>query len=212
MILKIKKIFINGLSHIYYFTIGRFIDVASLYKLNLQDYQILPCSINKEQYEFIVTDKYLPDLERHYREVKRKNDLAIQRFNNGNYMCFVYRDRINQEIAYTRWVSKNEFFSDELHMRLIFDKDEILTLDSYTTPTYRREHLHRDMNIEMLNWLKNQNEFHYVYMVIKCFIPYLKKYPKILGYKKIKTKIHYREGSLREFYKLIIYKIKRLFT
>ena len=53
----------NQLSRIYYYTLGRFIDAACLYKLDLKEYQIKPCTINRDQYEFIVTDQYLAGLE-----------------------------------------------------------------------------------------------------------------------------------------------------
>lgn len=206
------KTFANKLSQTYYNTLGRFVDAASLYILDLEHYQILPCSINRDQYEFIVTDKYISGLDKHYEQVKGKNNLAIQRFESGDYLCFAYRNRETQEIAYTRWICKNEFYSDVLQMQLIFKKDEALTLDSYTKPNYRGEYLHRDMNIEMLNWLKVNQEYHYVYMVIKCFIPYLTKYPKSLGYRRFKTNVHYKKGSFSNFYKLVILKLKRVTT
>lgn len=199
----------NQLSRIYYYTLGRFIDAACLYKLDLKEYQIKPCTINREQYEFIVTDQYLAGLEDHYNEAKHKIEQAKEKFESGNYICLIYLNRQNQEIAYTRWLCKNEFYSSALHQMLYFNEDEIFTLDSYTKPSYRGHYLHRDMNIEMLNWLKSNQEYRYVYMVIKWFMPYLEKYPKLLGYKKIKTKVHYNKGSIPEFFKLIATKIKK---
>ena len=87
---------------------------------------------------------------------------------------------------------------------------KFLTLDSLCKPSYRGQHLHRDMNIEMLNWLKLQQEYRYVYMVIKSFIPYLTKYPKSLGYRRILTKVRYKKGSISEFCKLVMRKLKRI--
>lgn len=200
----------DQISRIYYYTIGRFIEAGSLYRIDLEHYQLLPCSINRDKYEFFVTDKYILGLDKHYEQVKGKNLLVIQNFETGKYLCFAYLDKQNQEIAYTRWICKNEFYSDVLNKQLIFKPNEILTLDSYTKPGYRGQHLHRDMNIEMLNWLKLQQEYRYVYMVIKSFIPYLTKYPKSLGYRRILTKVRYKKGSISEFCKLVMRKLKRI--
>ena len=89
-----------------------------------------------------------------------------------------------------RQICKKQYYSDLLRKELQFKENQALTLDSWTHPNYRGLGLHRNMNIQMLNWLKQNTAITEVYMLIKCFIPHLTKIPIQLGYQPIKTYFH----------------------
>jgi hypothetical protein len=103
-------------------------------------------------------------------------------------------------IAHTRWICLKEFYSDPLKENLVFSEKEVLTLDSYTHPDHRFKGLHKEMNIRMLNYLKNKTDIEIVYIIIRWFYPYLHKVVKDLGYKRIKTKIYYKKGSINNVF------------
>lgn len=197
----------DKIGRIYHYTIGRFIEVASLYKLDLEKYHIdNVCDIDN-RYQFQILSDFDDRLVEHYALVPGKIDRVLERFDSGNYTCFAYVDTKMNSISYTRWICKNQFRSDTLDQTLVFKENEVLTLDSYTPPKNRGQGLHKAMNYAMLNWLKQETDYNTVYMVIKDFIPHLAKYPKKIGYKKEYTRHHYKKGSIRAISKVIAQKI-----
>ena len=194
----------NYISSVYHKYIGRVIECARLYRLDINLYSKQDVSISNHQFKFfLATVDNLEQLIKRYDKTKGKADVVQQRFASGNYTCFAYEDTENAKIAYTRWLCKNEFYSDLLKMNFSFSKHEVLTLDSYTDPSYRKLGLHHAMNIEMLNWLKDNSDTKYVYMIIKCFIPHLTKIPLELGYKPVKTRIYLKKGALSDIARLV---------
>lgn len=205
--MKNKKL-ANKLSKLYYNSLGRFIESASLYKLNLELYQPLERPKIGHQYDFLAVDKMNDLFEKLYEQSPGKLDVVKHRFPSGDYICFAYVDKDSESIAYARWLCKGSFYSATLRKELVFGRDEALTLDSYTHPSYRGQGLHRAMNIQMLNWLKNNTDYRYIFMVIKSFLPHLTKYPIILGYRKQYTRVHFVKGSFRAVVGKIASKIR----
>jgi hypothetical protein len=118
------------------------------------------------------------------------------RFETGNFICFAYKEKGTNRLAYARWLCTKQFFSEVLKKELLFAENEALTLDSFTHPDFRKLGLHRNMNILMLQWIKRHTSIQYVFLVIKCFIPHLTKYPQQLGYKSIESVFYYKTGSI----------------
>lgn len=197
------------LSGLYHKTFGRFIMCASLYRLNLEEYVVREIEIDYEIYSFELLENFDGRMVAHYEERPGHSNIAKARLDSGDYLCFAYVDKGKNNIAYTRWICKKHFYSDVLKMELIFKENELLTLDSYTPPDYRGRGLHKAMNIEMLNWIKSDGEYEYVYMVIKCLVFYLSKIANMLGYKRITTKLYYKKGSIKMFLNQMIEKIRR---
>jgi hypothetical protein len=123
-------------------------------------------------------------------------DIIKERIKNGTYWCYAFIHKKTSTAAYTRWSCTDRFYSEQLRKELIFKKDEIFTLNSYTHPEHRKKGLHREMNIRMLNYLMQNTDYSKVYMVINCFIRHLTKIPRELGYKPIETKIYLRSIRL----------------
>jgi hypothetical protein len=146
----------------------------------------------------------------HYALVPGKIDRVMERFESGGYICFAFIDTKTNLIGYTRWICKHQFRSDTLGEMLKFKESEVLTLDSYTPPCYRGKGLHRAMNIEMLNWLKQETDFQAVYMVILAFLFHLSKIATALGYKRIYTRINYRKGSFGTNFRVLLGKLKAI--
>lgn len=190
------------LSGLYHKTIGRFVECARLYRLNLAEYKKLNVPEIPEGFEFMFPDENNVDqLKVHYQAIPGKIDKVIDRLKSGDYLCFAYKELDSLQIAYTRWICFREFYSAELRETLKFTNKEALTLDSYTAPKYRHSGLHHAMNIAMLNWLKDNTETRHLFMVIKCFIPHLTKIPLELGYRPIRSRIFYKKGALIDLIK-----------
>lgn len=176
---------------VYHRFVSPHIECARLYKLDLSKYLAKWATVNNTDFSFILPGKEaMSAFAEIYQQSEKKMETIHNRFDSGNYTCFAYQDTSNGRLAYTRWVCKKNFYSDTLRRELTFKEDEVLTLDSWTHPDYRGLGLHRNMNIEMLNWLKENTQTKSVFMVIKCFIPHLTKIPMDLGYKPIQTYIH----------------------
>ena len=192
------------LSSLYHKYIGRIIECARLYRLDLSLYRTRDVPLLHHHFKFFLpaVDNLEKLIER-YGKTKGKADLVQKRFASGNYTCYAYEDTEKAKIAYTRWVCKNVFYSDLLKMSFSFSENEVLTLDSYTEPSYRKMGLHHAMNIEMLNWLKDNTETRYVFMIIKCFIPHLTKIPLELGYRPVKTRIYLKKDGLSDIIRLV---------
>ncbi len=176
---------------IFHLFLSRYIEYAKMYRLNLSNYSF--DSVLKENNNFIfkMLDKNdFNKLSYLYQNNHDKLESVKSRLNSGNYLCFSYMDNENKVIVYARWICKKQYYSYVLRKELQFKENQALTLDSWTHPKYRGLGLHRNMNIEMLNWLKENTAIKEVYMLIKCFIPHLKKIPIQLGYKPIKTYFH----------------------
>ena len=196
--------YLSRLSSLYHLTLGRFTECSKLYCLNLSAYHNTQIPQLDRKYKFVlVSEDNITKLKEHYYQLPGKEKIVQTRFDSGNYICFAYEDTENAKIAYTRWLCKNEFYSDLLQMNFSFSNNEVLTLDSYTEPSYRKMGLHHAMNIEMLNWLKDNTETRYVFMIIKCFIPHLTKIPLELGYRPVKTRIYLKKDGLSDIIRLV---------
>ena len=198
------------ISRMYYYTLGRILDIASLYRLDLSMYRTISYLEIDPRYQFHIFydfDDRIGDL---YELVPGRTEIVKKRFQSGNYACFTYVDTAKDAIAYARWICKQEFYSDTLGEMLKFKESEVLTLDSYTPPCYRGKGLHRAMNIEMLNWLKQETDFQAVYMVILAFLFHLSKIATALGYKRIYTRINYRKGSFGTNFRVLLGKLKAI--
>ena len=196
------------ISKLYYNTFGRFIICVKLYCNDLHEFNSNEKLEQYENFQFIIpTEKELFLLEKIYESNSIKLKIINDRIKRGNYICFAYQDKNNGNIAYTRWLCMNTFYSDTLRKQFSFSANEALTLDSYTHPDYRYRGLHKNMNILMLKWIKENTEIQHVYMVIKCFIPHLTKIPKELGYKPIEKTTYYKKGSISLIIKKVLEKI-----
>ncbi len=194
------------ITKLYYNSIGLFIEGARLYKLDLMSFnekKYINCNLVPHFEFYMPNEKDLDLFAKLYENIPGKINKISQTFESGNYLCFAYFDTINNRLAYTRWLCKNEYYSDAMRQKLILMENEALTLDSYTHPDYRMLGLHKQMNIQMLEWLKKNSHIRYVYMVILIFIPHLTKIPLELGYRPIKSKFYYTKGSFIAFLELI---------
>lgn len=195
-------------SKLYYFAIGLFFQGARLYRIELNLFTRIDNIEAINEFEFYMpVEKDMKLFEKIYENIPGKIEIIKKRFKNGNYRCFAYHDKTNNRLAYTRWICLNSFYSDAMRKQLYFKPDEALTLDSYTHPDYRFKGLHKNMNIQMLQWLKANTPIQYVYMVIFMFIPHLTKIPIELGYKSIEGTFYYKKGSFTTFMNLVKHKI-----
>ncbi len=198
----------NRLSIVYHNTFGRFFECAKLYRTDINDFKPETRFEKVGAFSFFMPgEKEMPLFNRLYDGNPIKMKIIESRFKCGDYLCFAYRDNASGDIAYTRWLCKNAFYSDILKKQMNFSQHEALTLDSYTPPDYRKLGLHRLMNIYMLQWLKEQTGIRYVYMVIRCFFPHLTKIPRQLGYRPVERVFYYKKGSLINIFKLLLGKI-----
>tara|TARA_B110000003_G_scaffold269487_1_gene300570 strand:- start:226 stop:780 length:555 start_codon:yes stop_codon:yes gene_type:complete len=168
-----------------------YIEYAKIYRLNLNNYSV-DFGLNDNN-NFIFTMPAKNDFNKFsflYQNNHDKLETIKNRLNSVDYLCFSYMDNKNKVIVYARWICKKQYYSDLLRKELQFKENQALTLDSWTHPNYRGLGLHRNMNIQMLNWLKQNTAITEVYMLIKCFIPHLTKIPIQLGYQPIKTYFH----------------------
>ncbi len=199
---------LNILSYYYHKILGRFVECAGLYRLDLSNFRNdMQISSNNDFEFYMPTKSDTKLLIQHYNYQSSRNAIIKTRYELGNYICFSYRDKRNGRLAYTRWLCLGKFYSDYLKKDLNFNKNETFTLDSFTHPDYRGLGLHRRMNVEMLQWLKKNTDYQFVFMVIKCFIPHLHKVVKDLGYVKTETKIYFKQGSIKQFLKNISKKV-----
>ena len=176
------------LDKIFHRFLSQYIECATIYSLKLNYYSVDLVLKENNNFIFKMLDKNDFDkLSYLYQNNHEKLNVVKNRLNSENYLCFSYMDNKNKVIVYARWICKKKYYSDTLRKELEFRENQALTLDSWTHPNYRGLGLHRNMNIEMLNWLKQSTGITEVYMVIKCFIPFLTKIPIQLGYKPIKT-------------------------
>lgn len=189
--------------------IGQIFECVDLYRLNLKE------TINKfpekniKGYSFKVLNNTYEQVLYDFLNNRSKKyiGLIIDRINSqAEYMCFAFIENETGNIAHTRWVCFREFYSDVLKEKLILSNKEVITLDSYTHPDHRLKGLHTEMNKRMLNYLKEETDIEIVYIIIRCFYPYLHKVVRDLGYIRIKTKVYYKKGSIINFFKKIIKK------
>ncbi|NLN95230.1 MAG: hypothetical protein GX128_03560 [Bacteroidales bacterium] len=163
-------------------------DCSRLYKLDLQKAKVNSYESKSERFEFMIADVGTMGLhETLYENNTEKINIIRNRYTEGNYQCFAYFDKLNGRFAYTRWVCKNQFYSEAMKQQILLKPDELLTLDSYTSPQYRKQGLHKTMNYQMLDWLKQNTDYRYIYMIIMCFMPHLEKIVRKIGYKPVKT-------------------------
>lgn len=182
-----------------------FFEFVSYYKLDLSEQPEYTTKRLKEFKFKILNESDLKSLT-HFAQSRGESYINISKerlINKENFICYAFIENHSNEIAYTRWVCKNEFYSEPLKRMLKFKTNEVLTLDSYTKPDFRGKGLHKEMNVVMLNHLKNQLQIDYVYMVIKWFFPYLVRIVEDLGYRKIESKIYYKKGSLNKYFRII---------
>tara|TARA_Y100001958_G_C21247945_1_gene579981 strand:- start:2785 stop:3339 length:555 start_codon:yes stop_codon:yes gene_type:complete len=181
------------LGKIFHRFLSKYIECARMYKINLNTYTNDFKLKDKHNFTFKMLDKNeFEKLSYLYQNDYEKLKIVNNRLNSGNYLCFSYIDNENKVIVYARWICKKEYYSDILREKLHFKENQALTLDSWTHPNYRGLGLHRNMNIKMLNWIKENTDITEVYMVIKIFIPHIKKIAVELGYKPIKTYFHFK--------------------
>jgi len=194
----------KNISKLYYSTIGLFFQGAKLYRidLNLFNRGLDLEEINQFRF-YMPNENDLALFEKLYENVPGKINNISKIIKSGKYLCFAYQDTKSNRLAYTRWICKTEFYSDAMRKKLIFKQDEVLTLDSYTHPDYRFSGLHKNMNIQMLQWLKANTQIRYVYMVILIFIPHLTKIPVELGYRQVESTFYCKKGSGAAFLNLI---------
>lgn len=187
---------------------GRFFECAKTYCLDLKNFRQNGNFEQVDHFEFSMPrQEQMPLFHKLYEGVQGKIATIEDRFASGNYICFAYLDKTTNRIAYARWLCMQSYNSETLKKNMLFSDDEALTLDSYTHPYYRKLGLHRKMNIQMLHWIKQNTSICYVYMVIRCFIPHLSKYPRLLGYKPIERVIYYKKGSIKMFFTLLYKKL-----
>ena len=179
------------LGKIFHRFLSQYIECAKMYRLDLNNYSANFKLKEINNFLFKILDKNdIDKLIYLYQNNHNKLKIVKDRLNSGNYLCFSYMDTENNVIVHSRWICKREYYSDVLRKKLQFKQNQVLTLDSWTHPNYRGLGLHRNMNIMMLNWIKQNTNIKQVYMIIKIFNPHLKKIPLKLGYKPIKTYLH----------------------
>ncbi len=194
------------ITKLYYNSIGIFIEGARLYKLDLMSFneeKFISCNLIPHFQFYMPNEKDLALFAKLYENIPGKTDKINQTFESGNYLCFAYIDTINNRLAYTRWLCKNEYYSEAMRKNIKLNDNEALTLDSYTHPDYRMLGLHKQMNVQMLGWLKKNTHIRYIYMVILIFVPHLTKIPLELGYRPVESTFYYKKGSSRVFMELI---------
>ena len=197
----------NSLSKQYHNTFGRFFECAKLYRTDLYDFKQKIEFERVGNFSFFMPGKNEMTLFNRFYGNSIKMKIIEKRVESDDYLCFAYRDDKTGEIAYARWLCKNQFYSDTMRKQLYFETDEAFTLDSYTHPDYRYLGLHKKMNILILQWIKSNTEIRWVYMVIKCLLPHLTKIPRQLGYKPIEKILYYKKGSLLKNLKFFIKKL-----
>jgi hypothetical protein len=178
---------------IYHRFFSQYIEGASMYRLKLNSYSA-DLRLNDNN-NFIFSMPAKNDFNKFsflYQNNHDKLEIIKNRLNSVNYLCFSYMDKKNKVIVYARWICKKEYYSYVFRKKLKFKENQVLTLDSWTHPNYRGIGLHRNMNIEMLNWIKQNTDVTEVFMVIKIFTPHLKKLACQLGYKRIKRYFHFK--------------------
>ena len=179
------------LDKIYHRFLSQYIEGATMYRLKLNYYSADIRLTDNNKFIFIMPDKNDFDkLSYLYQNNHEKLNVVKNRLNSENYLCFSYMDNKNKVIVYSRWVCKKEYYSDVLRKKLKFKENQVLTLDSWTHPNYRGLGLHRNMNIMMLKWIKQNTDVTEVFMLIKFFIPHLTKIACQIGYKPIKRYFH----------------------
>lgn len=175
---------------IYHRFLAGYIECARVYRISLADYSIISNFVNNDRFVFKILDN--DDYEKCvylYEGNQEKLKLIKNRLNSEKYLGFSYVNCESNAVVYCRWICRDNFYSEVIRKELQLDEFQVLTLDSWTHPKSRGLGLHRNMNIEMLNWLKENSPFTEVYMIIKCFLPHLTKIPKQLGY--LSVSVHY---------------------
>jgi hypothetical protein len=190
-------------------TIGRFIACAKLYRNDLNDFKYSEALEEFDHFQFFMpNEKEWPLFVKLYEGNENKLNSIRSRFSTSDYICFAYKDLKTGRIAYARWLCQNGYYSESLRRKLIFNKNEALTLDSFTHPDYRFLGLHKKMNYLMLHWIKENTHIRYIYMVIGCWLPHLVKIPWELGYKPVSRNIYFKKGSLRMIMIKIVRKLR----
>lgn len=189
--------------------INRFFEFADYYKLDLDEIHLFRNKNKFKKFEFILAPKemYSKIIDFNYSRGEAYVKIVKDRLSSSIDSCFIVIDRKKNKIAYTRWLRIDTFYSSVLNEHLKFNDNEALTYDSYTSIEYRGQGLHKQMNIEMLYYIKNNTKIKKVYIIIKWFYPYLHKIVKNIGYKKIKTEFYYKRGSFVQFLKILYRKL-----
>ena len=179
----------------------RFFTCIDIFSIDLENYIPYP-EKDLEAFEFILPDKSYFDRLMILYEGSGGNyfEVLTNRFKDPDrYQCFAFQHKETRKIAYARWMCYREFYSDKLKETLFFNENEALTLNSYTYPEFRKMGLHKEMNSKMLNYIYTHHGINRVYVLINCFMPHLSKVVKNLGYRKKRTRLYYRKGSLKYY-------------
>ena len=191
-------------SKFWFFTFERFIESAKLYKIDISKFNFSTEKNKLQEFEFFLPKhEDITSLKKLYEPNKKKIDHISQILMDEKFICFTYKEKSTGNIAYARWLCIDEFYSGVLKEKLIFDKNQAITLDSYTHPSYRGKRLHYNMNIHMILWLKKNTDINIIFMVIKNFLPHLTKIPIKLGYTPVRSVLHYKNGSISHYLSLI---------
>lgn len=186
-----------------------FFEFADYYSIDLLNHKESFPEKQIINYEFVVISENMYEklISFSYVRGERYREAVKKRLSSNQYYCFAFIEKSSGKIAYTRWLCVNNFYSDVFKETFVFNKNESLTLDSFTPVEYRGKGLHKEMNARMLNYLKNKTEITKVYMVIKRFFPYLHKVVMDLGYTKLRSTFYYKNGSTSLFIKQIVNKL-----
>jgi hypothetical protein len=206
---SLNKSFSIITSNIYYKSIGRFLACWKLYCLDLSEFSEKVINYKIDNFSFFIPgEKEINLFKKLYEKHNNKFIDAKRRLEANNYFCFAYRDNNTGNIASAHWLVTKRLQNKNLRKDMIFKDDEAMTLDSYTHPDYRRRGLHKNMNICMLHWIKENTNFRYIYSVFRCYLTYTEKIQYQLGYKPIETAIYYKKGSFNNFINSVLSKLK----
>jgi GNAT superfamily N-acetyltransferase len=198
----------NVLAKIFNKTLGRFFICTKLYKNDLNNFNNNDALTKFENFSFFMPTKTeKPLFEKLYHGIPKKKEIINTQLANPNFSCFAYKDDNTGDIAYARWLCKNDFYSKTMKEYFKFSQNEAWILDDYTHPDYRYKGLHKNMSAYMLQWIKEHTNIRYVYIEIICFYPHLPKVQLQLGYKPVKTVFYYRKGSFSATLKRFVGKL-----
>ena len=172
----LNKSFTIITSNIYYKSIGRFLTYWKLHCLDLDEFSEKVINYEIDNFSFFIPEqKEINLFKKLYEKQDNKFIEAKKRLETNNYFCFAYRDNNTGNIASAHWLVTKCLQNKILRKDMVFKDDEAMTMDSYTHPDYRRRGLHKNMNICMLHWIKENTNIRYIYSVFRCCLTYTEK-------------------------------------
>lgn len=110
---------------------------------------------------------------------EKKIKIFGERFNKGE-ICFIAEDQ--DKIAYYGWISFNDEYEDNCHIKVKLNKKEAYWFDCWTVPEYRKMGLHTAVTTKALTYLKNKGYKRVLSFVTVKNVPSLKAFGRV-GFK-----------------------------